>query len=278
MSNAILRYTNTTTKGEQSEVFEVPNAPQAIAADDNYLFWGTEGDGMFRCVKADCSTLVELLPGDADSAPRQLIAEGGWIYWVTGPDLSAGKVLRCSVNACVPEVIAMDLFRPHGIALDDQFVYFTVHGMDGMFDGSIMRSRKDGSDLAPYLGGLDGPSGVAVSGGYLYFTAGVYGGRVLRCLLGPDACGAPEEITPPSSLPDMPVRMPMSVAVTGEWVIWTNDGDFTVMACPTTGCSTTSDGLPVILASGLMSPGGLVATSGCAFWTAAPGVFGASRP
>jgi hypothetical protein len=275
-SNAILRLTS----AEQLPAFNVPNAPQAVAADDRFLFWGTEGDGMFRCERADCSKLVELLPGGSDAAPRQLIADADslYLYWITGPDLTGGKVLRCSVTACVPEVIAMDLFRPHGLALDDTYVYFTVHGMDGNLDGSIMRANKDGTGLVTYLAGLDGPSGIALAGGYLYFTNGVYAGKVLRCPLGAAACGAPEEITPPASLPDMPIRMPMSVAVTGDWVIWTNDGDFTVMACPTAGCSTTPDGLPVILASGLQSPGGLIGTSGCAFWTASSGVFGANRP
>jgi ferredoxin len=266
------------TEGEQPTVFEVPNAPQAIAVDDNFIFWGTESDGMFRCKKADCSKLVELLPAGSDTAPRQMIADEGSLYWITGPDLAAGKVLRCSVTACAPEVIAMDLYRPHSIALDETYVYWTVHGMDGNLDGSIMRARKDGSDLVTYLGNLDGPSGLTVAGGYLYFTNGVYAGKVLRCPLGASACGAIQEITPLATLPDMPVRMPMSVAVLGEWAFWTNDADFTVMACPTAGCATTSDGLPVIVASGLMSPGGLTATSGCAFWTAGSGVFGAEKP
>ena len=273
-SKALVRFTG----APQPAVFQVPNAPNAVAADGQFLYWGTGGDGMFRCNEADCSKLVELLPGGPDTDPRQLLSDGSYLYWVTGPDLEGGKVLRCSVTACLPEVIAMDLFRPHGLALDDTHVYFTVHGMDGAFDGSIMRAAKDGTGLTLYLAGLDGPSGIAVAGGYLYFTNGVYDGKVLRCPLGADACGAPEEITPAASLPDMPTRMPMSVAVTGDWVIWTNDGDFTVMACPTAGCSTTPDGLPVILASGLTAPGGLVDASGCAIWSAESGVFGARLP
>lgn len=266
------------TEGGQPAVFEVPTSPQAIAADDRFVFWGTEGDGMFRCEKADCAKLVELLPGGTDSNPRQLLVDGGELYWVTGPDLTAGKVLRCDVNACVPQAIATDQFRPHGLALDAQYVYWTVHGMDGTLDGSIMRARRDGTEVVTYLANVDGPSGVAVAGDSLYYTHGVYDGRVLRCALGPTACGAPEEITPAASLAGAPVRVPMSVAAAGEWVYWTNDGDNTVMACPTAGCATTSDGLPIIVGAGLMAPGGLAATSGCAFWTAGGGVFGASRP
>jgi hypothetical protein len=270
---AVLRF----TKADGHTVFETPVAPHALTVNDAYIFWSTAGDGLFRCEQEGCAKLVNLTPGNADTVARQMAADASTLYWITGPDIASGKVMRCAINACVPEPIAMDQYRPHGMALDEQFVYWSVHGSEGSADGSIMRARKDGTDVITFVPALRGPSGVAVTATHLYFTLGVLEGQVFRCALGASTCGPLEEITPPSSVAGSPFATPMSVAAMGEWVYWTNDGDTTIMACPTAGCATTMDGLPVIVAKGLAAPGGLFATGGCLFWTGKGGVFGIKR-
>jgi hypothetical protein len=273
-SGGVLRF----TREEGSTLFETPSAPHALAVNEQHIFWSAGGEGLFRCEQAGCAKLVKLTPpGAVDTVARRLAADASALYWITGPDLPDGKIMRCTINACVPEVLATGLHRPHDMAIDDQYIYATAHGMEPTADGVILRVKKDGSEVTTLVSGLLGPSGIAVTATHVYFTLGVVEGKVYRCALGGSPCGPLEEITPTSMIAGMQIHSPMSVAVVGEWVYWTNDGDSTVMACPTAGCAATSDGLPLVVATGLSKPGGLIATSGCLFWTAAGGAFAATR-
>jgi hypothetical protein len=263
--------------GEEAETLSVPSKPFTIAVNATHLFWSA-GEGLFRCELPGCSKVTQLAPGGADTAARQLAVDGDAMFWITGPDLPAAKVMRCTINDCVPQELADAQYRAHAMVLDGPHIFWTNHATGSGVDGKIMRIEKAGGGLITYLGDLTGPSGLAADKEYLYFSKGEPDGHIYRCRRGADSCGASEEITSPSVPFDTPIHTPLSVTVDAERVYWTNDGDDTLMACPLIGCATTPDGLPTIVATGLAKPGGILSTGGCLFWASEEGVFASTKP
>ena len=269
-ADAILRL----VPGQPAVSLPVAVKPHAIAATSAHIFFSTENSGMYRCDLPDCAQLAQLSPSP-DAVARQIVADETHLWWVKGPDLSSGKVLRCTINDCVLQEIQANLNRPHGIAMDAEHVFWTEHGNEGANAGVIYRAEKSGAGLTAYLSGLNGPSGIALTPTHVYFTLGLYEGKIYRCARGAVDCGPAEEVTPPAVPVATPVRSPFSIAVAGERVYWTNDGDATVMSCPTVGCATNPGGFPDLLAAAQSTPSGVIAPGGCVLWASSDGLYAA---
>jgi hypothetical protein len=252
----------------------VTSTPLALAVGASGVFWSTESQGMFRCDLPDCTGVANIAPPGPQTIARQLAITGSTLVWITGPDLSNGTVFRCEVSACVPEALAEQQTRPHGLAIAGDDVYWTVHGTGGMPDGEIRRVALSGGVPVPYVQAVRGPSGIALDDTHLYFTVGEFEGEVFRCERGPESCGPVEEVSPVVMVVDAPIRMPMSIAVSSTRFFFTNDGDSTVMGCPLSGCADAPGGAPEIIAKGQEAPGGAIASGGCVLWTGSHGVFG----
>src|SRR5688572_16598211 len=63
------------TQEEGAATYKTPTTPHAIAVNDQYVFWSTEGDGIYRCEQAGCGKLVKIAAGDVDTAARQMAAD-----------------------------------------------------------------------------------------------------------------------------------------------------------------------------------------------------------
>ncbi len=249
-------------------------APQTAAVHGDRLYFATASQGIFVCGLPACDGVAELVPMGPETFARQLVADQDQLYWITGPDLSDGAVYRVSVTGGSPVLVASGQVRPHGIAIDDERIYWTVH-QNGGDDGVIRSAPKAGGAVVDLLSGLSAPSGIAVGGGSVVFTSSAVDGAVHRAPS--DGSGPPELVTDGPVPVNDPIAQPASVAIVDSQVVWTNDGDGSVMACPLTGCSQNDAGQPSIVARGLTAPGSLVADGRCIAWGAGEGIFVTSR-
>ena len=125
---------------------------------------------------------------------------------------------------------------PAHIAVDDTHVYFSAYGI-----GQVLRVPKTGGSKEIFASGFDYPGDVAISDRYVYWTSG---GRTPRS----GALYRAEKVS------KKPVRIvsdqdfPLSLAVSGDHLFWTNYYDGSVHKAEVSGESTT------VLAAGQPNP------------------------
>ena len=126
------------TGGDAAVVVKLPAGKiQRLAADDASVYWTDVGTGdpqwSSRVYRASLSGgSVETL-SDAPS-PFAIVADT--VYWTSSTDVG-GRVLSRKKKGTDTVVLAQDQHGPHGIAVDDKYVYWA-----NTADGSVMRVEK----------------------------------------------------------------------------------------------------------------------------------------
>ena len=101
-----------------------------------------------------------------------------FVYWTSGAPNSTIARAKLNGTALNPVFIA-GLNRPHGVATDSKFIYWT---QGDSTTGSIGRADLDGTnanpDFIPHSAGVNDPSGIALTPDGVYWQNG--GGSIVR--------------------------------------------------------------------------------------------------
>jgi hypothetical protein len=184
-------------------------SPLFIVADDTYLFWANfssggsikrvkkDGTGLFHVAdatgpsgltlttdsvvyssnkaiwtipKAGGSTQT-LVPTQTGMYPKGLVVDSTGVYWA---DAGLNSIMfKANASAAIP-LVAQQKY-PVAIVADDTYLYWAnvgtyVAGDCADSDGSIMRAKKDGSDVNPIATIQACPQGLILVGTKLYWT------------------------------------------------------------------------------------------------------------
>lgn len=146
--------------------------PGFIRADSQNIYW-SDGDGTtgsVRQARLDGSNPQQLAAGDPSNSP--LAVDSSAVYWVE-PDL--GFVLSVPIGGGTITTIAQQQTTPAGIAIDAQFVYWTLT----VTNGAVVRAPKTGGSVPETLAsGQNDPLPIAVDATWVYW--GNYDGSIFR--------------------------------------------------------------------------------------------------
>jgi hypothetical protein len=123
--------------------------------------------------------------GNGFVQPYGIKADGTYLFIA----LREGTIIRMDKDGVDPTVLAEGYpLNTSGIALDDEFVYFSTYTGNGLH-----RVPKEGGEVEDLVLNDDRPFGIQVADGYLYWTQFLTGpGGKLRRMQLPD--GAPEDV------------------------------------------------------------------------------------
>jgi hypothetical protein len=154
--------------------------PRDLIIDDQYLYW-TNGSAAIRRAPlagggAETLTIAHSL--------GTVIAAGEYVYfsdYLAADD--TGTVARVARTGGDPNVLATGVV-PASLALDGERLYWADQGHT-VGDGRVYSMALDGSDSILLAEGLNGPFGLTVGGGFLYFA-----NSVENCPVGNPTCVA----------------------------------------------------------------------------------------
>jgi hypothetical protein len=122
--------------------------PERTAADANFVYFGSDGDGRVLRQAHSASMSAELV-ADGQNHPYGLAVDSGGIYWTNGPDCSPdtavpiGSVAARALAGGTPVVVAANEQCPQAILTDNEFVYWIRENpADNVGDDSIVRAKK----------------------------------------------------------------------------------------------------------------------------------------
>jgi hypothetical protein len=213
----------------------------AVDATTNYVYFAMYDvpdttskfvQGIYRIDRVAPSAVPELVA--AAQKPNSVVVDATNIYWTNEGGLTpgTGSVVYAAKAAPLPATIttlAESLARPRGLALDNETVYWTNAGTtSSLRDSSIEKRPKDGqSPKVTLASGLSDSRELAVdpgAGGYVYF-ASFRDNTVSRISKSPKAGEMPTIVARNPDTPALPsIAAPLSVAVDGKYVYWSNYG------------------------------------------------------
>jgi hypothetical protein len=180
--------------------------------DDAHSVQASCGDGAWvdaGICTGKCTSSGRCLDTIASSEHPVLVAlDTERIYWTDRPETGApGSVHGCTLDGSATGILASDQSAPDGIAVDDQFVYWSDTGA-----GTIMTYPKDGGALSTLVSLQPGPADLLIGNGNLYWTD-LVGGTVM---------GVP--LTNPNTITTYAKTQsfPLFAAVDSENIYWTN--------------------------------------------------------
>lgn len=110
----------------------------------------------------------------SEDRPWGLVVQGEWVYWTNagvsfypGPPTNDGAIRRVSTKGGVAETVLGQLVAPDQIATDGTSLFWTssVNGFGAVYRCLISKCIKEDVALAQDL-----PTGIAVHGGFVYWT------------------------------------------------------------------------------------------------------------
>lgn len=161
------------------------NYPYRVAADDTYVYWTNEGtatsnppDGSIERVNHKIPGSTQEIVAGAQTTPRSIALEKDPItqattavWWATFTP--AGTIVRAAVLAGgglgAPEVIAMGLEYPNGLAVDEGHVYWTNRGAGNVM--SLPLGAKAGDAPTILATGQRAPGAVVAGKDAVYWVA-----------------------------------------------------------------------------------------------------------
>lgn len=182
---------------------------QDLTADATAVYWTEQdsgGAGRVRAFVLGSTGATELAP--AKGSATLLVVDAVAVYW-----LATGEVHRVPKPGGQPETLATFSAAASGLAVDDEYVYWT--SLDNA--GSVRRVSKSGGDMTILVEGIDHPRSVAVDGTHVYFTAQGEGtvNRVAK------SSGALERLA-------IGQAGPLALALSDDRVFWANVDDGTI--------------------------------------------------
>ncbi|XXT25569.1 DUF1566 domain-containing protein [Sorangium sp. So ce429] len=184
------------------------------------------------------------------------------LFWVSQGDRDpyTGAVMRARRGIFSdeePVVLAAAQTAPYGLALDDEFVYWT--NREG---GAVVRARKDSNGNGPFdtiWADAGSPHAVIVDATHVYWTVLALDDGDGRVMAAPkDSTGEGPFTTIATAQGDV-----REIALDGTYVYWTTSRTGTVMRAPKVG----GQGEVTALVTGARNPRGIVADRTGVYWT-----------
>jgi hypothetical protein len=231
--------------------------PEPIAVDDAGVYWG-DFNGVWRCPKGGCPispTFVAATPSNVHG----LAVDDNNVYW---SDDTAQLVLSAPKNGLDAGATTLwysDAAVPYEVKTDGRNVYFG--GSDSLLhvvsvDGG---SAADGGSIAIGIPGTEASLGVALQGGFVYWTVTNF----TNAGQGPVWSASTTSLTPFQIVLNQ--VLPGPIASDGTSVFWldftfTSNGD--LRTCTIVGCTS-----PSVRATGIMLPRAVVVDDTAVYWT-----------
>lgn len=187
----------------------IPDGAWGMAVDSTSVYVAVQlNNEIVRLDKVTGAVLAQLSFTPSVSVPSWMAVDAQQFYW-TNKVSNDGSIGACPLAGCVgnPPEIVDPADRPNGIATDGSKIYWAE--TEG---GTVNRADADGSNAEVLAGASEAlrPFLLTLYGGFVFFSD-LEGGRIVRVPLG----GGTLETMGLSSAP-------AEVAVTSEWVYWTN--------------------------------------------------------
>ncbi|WP_437731215.1 hypothetical protein [Sorangium sp. So ce1335] len=225
--------------------------PLYIAVAGGDVFW-TNGDEGAVMQWSHESDEVSVIASDQVD-PAGIKADATHVFWVSQGrrDPYTGAVMRWRRGSDeAPVALAAAQSAPFGVALDDEFVYWT--NREG--GGAVVRARKDSDGNGPFVNiwrGAGSPHGVAVDDTHVYWTVLPLNGDTGSVMAAPkDSTGDAR----PTKIADMQGNV-REIALDANHVYWTTGSTGNVMRAPKVG----GQGEVTALLTELPNPRGIAA-------------------
>jgi hypothetical protein len=105
-----------------------------------------------------------LVPG---IEPNNLVSDGTMLFWATNNVVGS---LALDGDAA-PAMLATDLTRGFGLAVDATSIFFTDEGPSSMYAGAVRKMARDGTGVTTLLDRLLGPSYLAIDATHVFWTS-----------------------------------------------------------------------------------------------------------
>ncbi|WP_437318593.1 hypothetical protein [Sorangium sp. So ce385] len=169
-------------------IFDAGSYPYRIAAAGSVVCWTDHGAGEageVRCWEAD--TAEPVIVGDRESTPYGIALDAGdpvEVFWV---NYHGGEVVRGAADGSRRDVLVKGCEGPYGVALDEQFIYWTNRG-DGTVKalprGAVPGVGCGAGEVLTLAEGQRSPGAIAARAGAIYWvnegSAGEADGAVVR--------------------------------------------------------------------------------------------------
>jgi hypothetical protein len=147
-----------------------------LAVDpDNCRACGRSCDGT-RCIDGRCAPLSLTTSG---LLVYDIVAHAGRVYWgssFNGVTLEPSQVRSVAKTGNDHDVVTLDTDAPAGVAVDGDYAYYTnLFGPRGVMRAHLLSDKTE--SVAPAESG-DDTNKVIVDGGFVYYTAVTFVGRV----------------------------------------------------------------------------------------------------
>jgi hypothetical protein len=149
--------------------------------------------------------------------------------WLARGTSGTGQIIRVSKSDGAQQVVVDRQLSPAFLAVDATHVFWTNRSTYQVSppDGSVVSAKKDGTEIAVLVSGVEEPRNVVVDADYVYFTAGIENATVSR--VARDGTGMVALATGR--------RWPRDLIVTPEALYWFEDWG---------GSSSNSDTSPIV--------------------------------
>ncbi|HEY3802680.1 MAG TPA: hypothetical protein VGL61_08720 [Kofleriaceae bacterium] len=175
----------------------------AIAIDDTNVYW-TDMFGAVASVPIAGGTVKTLVPAQyalppntiLDDSPVGIAVIDGTVYWASTPldGSSPSTIDSVSIDGGTPAVIATPATTPRGIAVDDQFVYWSEIGVvtegSGLGtpptadQGTVSRVDRGAGGTPQVLAtGASYPTAPVVANNALYYASGSSASTIFRIVM-----------------------------------------------------------------------------------------------
>jgi hypothetical protein len=243
--------------GTTTTMWRTLNSPSPVAVDDAGVYWA-DYTGVWRCPKGGCPISPTFVSATQKNV-HGLAVDDNNVYW---SDDSAQLLLSApkdGIDAGARTLWSSDAAVPYEVRTDGQNVYFG--GSDSLLhvvtvDGG---GAADGAPIAIGVPGTESSLGVALQGGYVYWTVTNF----TSAGQGPIWSASTSALSPVQIVLNQ--FLPGALASDGTRVFWldftlTNNGD--LRTCTIVGCSN-----PTVLATGILSPWSVVVDDVAVYWT-----------
>jgi hypothetical protein len=157
--------------GPPTPLATTPDQLGGITSDSNNIYWTDSSLGAIYVYVVSTGSMPNKLGGIA--GPLQIAVDTASIYVTT----TSGGVATTPITTAAPAYLATGLSQPYGIALDDNFVYFTDRA------GSVLKASKgsvDGGAPTVLATGQNNPTNLAVDNVAVYWTNNAVAGAIMK--------------------------------------------------------------------------------------------------